>query len=78
MNTEIAPLVIRNRQVAAMLGWTADTFRRHYPRLREHGFPAYDEVVGGFHTDDVKAWLAARRNGAAPTPRKKEVNYDAL
>lgn len=78
MTDKIAPVVVRSREVAAMLGWSTYIFRRQLPRLREHGFPPYDEAVEGYHAPDVEAWLTARRNGAAAKPQKKEVNYDAL
>lgn len=78
MTDKIAPVVVRSREVAAMLGWSTYIFRRQLPRLREHGFPPYDDVVEGYHAPDIEAWLTARRNGAAAKTQKKEVNYDAL
>lgn len=72
------PVVLRKKDVAALLGWSVQGLRDNLPRLQDAGFPAYDEVLRGYSKPAVEAWLDARRGAGLPKPQRKDINYDAL
>lgn len=47
-------------QTASYLGRSLAAFKDRYPRLLQLGLPAFDDDLGGFDSDAVKAWLDRR------------------
>ena len=60
-DTAPMPLVISARQVALLIrARSAAWFYEHRPALEKQGFPAKDDLLGGWHRPAVEAWLAKR------------------
>jgi len=73
-----APATLTRREVAALLGFSPDTFKRRLPGLRAEGFPAPDTLLCRYLRADVEAWLERRHQVAKHGASKPEVNHDAL
>jgi predicted DNA-binding transcriptional regulator AlpA len=58
-----AALVIRAREVAALLGRSSGGFYAHQRELEAAGFPAKDALLGGWHRAAVEGWVAKRAGG---------------
>lgn len=58
--------VIPAGRVAQMLGRHPSWFRRRRALLEAQGFPARDDLLGGWHADAVDRWLAARSGASVP------------
>lgn len=70
---------------AQRLGMSKSQFLRKSKLLESEGFPRKDAVTGGFHKNDVDAWIDRRRRisdakvVAFPEARQRtEVKLDAL
>jgi hypothetical protein len=71
------PLVIRQSEVCALLGWDIRKFRRKLPELKRHGFPPWCPVLEGWHRDDVLKWIQHRfGHGFARAPQDAQDPHD--
>jgi predicted DNA-binding transcriptional regulator AlpA len=63
--------ILSAAQVAAMPGIERSVawFWAHYEELRAEGFPAKDQLLGGWHRSAVQEWLDRRAGKTAELPR---------
>lgn len=55
-----APRIRNKIQIAARLGWSESTFDSRREQLEALGFPPRDELLSGWDTDAIEAWLDRR------------------
>lgn len=60
-------------QTASRLGRSISWFSQNYARLRQLGFPAKDEAVGGFPKDRVEAWIDERAGIIRPDSEEAQI-----
>jgi hypothetical protein len=54
------PRIWGARQVAARLNRSVEWFYSHLPRLKQLGFPSKDNILGGYDSIAVDAWMDRR------------------
>jgi predicted DNA-binding transcriptional regulator AlpA len=71
------PRVWGAREIAARLNRSVAWFYEHKARLKQLGFPSRDEVIGGWDSYAVEAWLD-RRAGTVNTANIEDQMLEAI